>query len=580
MNAAGANEGLKSSFKDLLAEDFSALSSQLDAAEAIEAVNEKVEQSSLFSTLSSAMESLSKIQSLYSDFRQNLTDGGDSTDFHLPIEDIESLKDALKDANDNLLVSEEEFKKFEMVLADQSSTSGEIEDAFNALITSYVDAALQQGNYTDETKELIKTQLELKGITADSADAYVEYQTAMAKAKEIVADKTAEEIKALIEEGTYTGLVAEQIWNLYAAKVAEQATTIDSSEDCQQFLNFANNAHYTGKAIELVTQLMKAYNEAEYGYKNGLSNVVTEAYQEAAEIKRKLDALAKGEGLTVKPTINFDPSKVKKSGSDKKDKDTTKEFDWIEQAIEKAEKEIQKLDDIVNSSYSTFMQKNDALANEIGKVTDEIALQQQAYEEYMRKADSIGLDESYKALVRDGAINIENVSDEKLQEKISDYQQWYEKAVAASDSMLELGETAKDLHVKGYELTAARIEELLERKQITEKQYLEEMRKLYQAYYEGQAEYAEQAQEAEFNLIEKTKEFHVKEYELNADRVEEMLANESITEKKYIEEMKKLYLLYYEGQVDYAEQAHEAKLKLLEKEKSYLNPESVNLAVL
>ena len=188
-------------------------------------------------------------------------------------------------------------------------------------------------------------------------------------------------------------------------------------------------------------------------------------------------------------------------------KDATKEFDWIEQAIENVRKEIQSLDEIANSSYATFSQKNAALAKEISKVNEEIVLQQQAYEEYMRKADAIGLGEDYKVLVRDGAINIENISDEDLQKKISDYQQWHEKAVAVSDAISDLNEQLKDLHVRGYELRAERLEDLLNNASITEKQYLEEMKSLYKEYYENQVEYAQKAHEAKLALLEKEKSY-------------------------------------------------------------------------
>ena len=200
-------------------------------------------------------------------------------------------------------------------------------------------------------------------------------------------------------------------------------------------------------------------------------------------------------------------SVVKSGSKSKSEKDTTKEFDWIEQAIENIEKEVQNLDEVVNSAYSTFSQKNEALAKEIGKVSEEIGLQQKAYDEYMRKADSIGLSEDYKALVRDGAINIENISDEKLQKKISDYQQWYEKAVDVSDAISDLNEKLKDLHVKGYELKSGRLEDLLDSDSITEKQYLEEMKRLYKEYYEDQVEYAQKAHEAKLALLEKEKSY-------------------------------------------------------------------------
>lgn len=269
------------------------------------------------------------------------------------------------------------------------------------------------------------------------------------------------------------------------------------------------------------------------GYNEELANTIAEATVGAAAIRDLNAAISGAESKGVDDTqintvldnlntklqlIDSVRDKVASGGlgsvvksgsssSSKSEKDTTKEFDWIEQAIENVEKEVQNLDEVVNSAYSTFSQKNEALAKEIGKVNEEIKLQQQAYDEYMRKADSIGLSDDYKTLIHDGAINIENISDENLQEKISDYQQWYEKAVDASDAISELSTKVKDLHVSGYELQADRLEELLDNEAITEKRYLSEMDKLYKQYYENQTDYAVQAHEAKIALLNKEKEY-------------------------------------------------------------------------
>ena len=193
--------------------------------------------------------------------------------------------------------------------------------------------------------------------------------------------------------------------------------------------------------------------------------------------------------------------------SSEKASDTEKEFDWIEQAIENVRKEIQSLDEIANSSYATFSQKNAALAKEIEKVSEEIALQQKAYEEYMRKADAIGLGEDYKVIVRDGAINIENISDEDLQKKISDYQQWHEKAVAVSDAIKELNTDLKDLHVSAYELHTEDLKERLDNGSLTEKQYLSELKAAYERFYGNLEEYAQQYHEAVLDCLKQEKEY-------------------------------------------------------------------------
>lgn len=209
-------------------------------------------------------------------------------------------------------------------------------------------------------------------------------------------------------------------------------------------------------------------------------------------------------------------SVVKSGGSKskKEEKDTTKEYDWIEQAIENVEKEIKELDEVADSSYSTFSQKNEALTKEIGKVTEEIELQQKAYEEYMRKADSIGLPDNYKELVQSGAINIEDITDEKLQEQIEEYQKWYDKAQNASDAVKDLNtdirdlhEEIKKLHIEAYEQQTEKLKDRLDSDSITEKQYLAELKSTYEQFYGGLEEYAEQYHEAVLEYLEEEKKY-------------------------------------------------------------------------
>ena len=193
--------------------------------------------------------------------------------------------------------------------------------------------------------------------------------------------------------------------------------------------------------------------------------------------------------------------------SSEKASDTEKEFDWIEQAIENVRKEIQSLDEIANSSYATFSQKNAALAKEIEKVSEEIALQQKAYEEYMRKADSTGLADHYKTLAQNGSASIEDISDEKLLEQIDTYRQWYDKAQSAADAIKELNTDLKDLHVSAYELHTEDLKDRLDNGSLTEKQYLSELKAAYERFYGNLEEYAQQYHEAVLDCLKQEKEY-------------------------------------------------------------------------
>ena len=65
-----------------------------------------------------------------------------------------------------------------------------------------------------------------------------------------------------------------------------------------------------------------------------------------------------------------------------------------------------------------------ALNDEIAKTADEIEWATQGYKRYLQQADSVALSEDYKRKVRNGEINIEDITDEDLYNKIQDYQTW------------------------------------------------------------------------------------------------------------------------------------------------------------
>ena len=139
------------------------------------------------------------------------------------------------------------------------------------------------------------------------------------------------------------------------------------------------------------------------------------------------------------------------SSSDSDSKKSQEIFDWIEIAIERIEREIDNLDRTANNVYKSWSSRNKALANEIGKVSNEIALQESAYQGYINAANQVGLSSEWKNKVQIGAIDIDNVTDETLAEKIKDYQKYYEQALDCKDAIEELKETESSLFAQRFE---------------------------------------------------------------------------------------------------------------------------------
>ena len=170
-------------------------------------------------------------------------------------------------------------------------------------------------------------------------------------------------------------------------------------------------------------------------------------------------------GSSVKTSKSRLKSSSKSSSSSSKSSsssssDAADEFeetlDWIEIALDRVERAISNLDRTASSTYKTWSARNSALNDQIGKTRDEIDLQQRAYERYMQQAGQVGLSEEYAAKVRNGTIDIQTITDEDLNDKIKDYQNWYEKALDCKDAIDELRESESKLYEQRFNNVATR----------------------------------------------------------------------------------------------------------------------------
>lgn len=145
-----------------------------------------------------------------------------------------------------------------------------------------------------------------------------------------------------------------------------------------------------------------------------------------------------GLGRPSRPSYGMDDSYTSKNSSSSKKssssnsssaKEAAEEFeetiDWIVTAIDRLERAIDTLDLKASSTYRSWSSRNKNLTSEISKVTDEINLQQQGYNRYLKQANSVGLSSSWAKLVREGKVDISTIKDENLKEKINEYQNWW-----------------------------------------------------------------------------------------------------------------------------------------------------------
>ena len=139
------------------------------------------------------------------------------------------------------------------------------------------------------------------------------------------------------------------------------------------------------------------------------------------------------------------------SSANKEAEKTEETLDWIETALDRVERAISRLDKTATSTYKNWTKRGTALNDQISQTRREIDLQNQAYNRYIQQANSVGLDAGYAAKVRDGTIDIEKITNEDLNNKIQDYQNWYNKALDCLDAIDDLRESESKLYEQRFE---------------------------------------------------------------------------------------------------------------------------------
>jgi TP901 family phage tail tape measure protein len=99
--------------------------------------------------------------------------------------------------------------------------------------------------------------------------------------------------------------------------------------------------------------------------------------------------------------------------------------DSIETLLDRMDRNIQKLTDSIET-YSYDLSKQSAASDKaMSTIRSNLTTLQSAYNRYIKEANSVGLSDSWKKRVQNGAIDITTVNNEDLADQISKYQDWW-----------------------------------------------------------------------------------------------------------------------------------------------------------
>ena len=120
-------------------------------------------------------------------------------------------------------------------------------------------------------------------------------------------------------------------------------------------------------------------------------------------------------------------------------------IDWIERRLKKFAQTTKEVFAKV-ADYITFNSQNSQLRKAINAISDEIAVNERAYQAYMNEANKIGLASDWVTWIQNGDYSIQDISNlsDDLKDKISRYKELYDQAIDCKNAVDDLRKTEKE----------------------------------------------------------------------------------------------------------------------------------------
>ncbi len=405
------------------------------AAKAAGNITKEFTRSDMISNLNSLSEGFEELDKIYSSI-------ADDDPFDFKLLDDEKFKENFSGLGDV-------YADFVEQITSNSDDIGACQDAFDNLVTAWVNSTGVLNNVTEENKALTVSMLEQMGVSnaSEVVASALENQALATRACELagidLSTATAEEINALNNLDSELINSGQQVFDYYLNKKLTSETTIDTSADCNNLIALANQCHATGENLALLIKLKNCYMTMESSIWGEASKEL--AAKEAEKIKAQLSSTSTTSSVAPKYSYKAPSSSKSSSSNSSSSKETKEDLDWIETKLSRIQRNITNLGKTVSATYKQWSTRNKALTSEMAKVNEEITIQQQAYNKYMALANSVSLSSKYKKLVQNGAISVETITDETLADKIKEYKEFYEKALECSDAILDLKDNLADL---------------------------------------------------------------------------------------------------------------------------------------
>ena len=127
---------------------------------------------------------------------------------------------------------------------------------------------------------------------------------------------------------------------------------------------------------------------------------------------------------------------------------STRAKDWVDVALDRLERIVNKYQEIAESDYSNYRASEKAYDKALVNIKSQIKSQKNSRVIYENKANevasAVGLSDDLRQKVQNGTINIESLSEDD-KKRVDAYQEWYKKILDCDEALRKLKTSQKDL---------------------------------------------------------------------------------------------------------------------------------------
>lgn len=434
----------------------------LSAKDACESINKTVSAAQRLNYTASGLSSLTDV------YKQANENG---------FADIESLY-KLDDAFKNL----DSYDEFVKTVGSGTHSMDEMQQAFNRLVSEYLEHTKVLDGLNKTNKELYVQQLKSYGIVnaqekVEKKLAQIDYSEAIDsyfnankgseswcnsqqklnnllknEANATLSDFTDgnyEAQQSLLKEAKASDICRKAVADLQLEQIKFNQTKLSVDENIKSLAKLADSYGITGTMAQGAVKAMNKVKEMQAKDASvGIMFTQEQLDEMLDETQSKLDALFE-EIYDTSDTTPFDGGDDYKEKANNEAEKSKEIFDWIETKINRLKTVISELGETASNTFKSLAERASAYGNEISKVTEEIQLQKDAYNKYMEHANSVGLSEELASKVRNGSLEISEETDDK----IKDYQTWYEKAQECLNTVNDLEQELAQLNIDRLQLS-------------------------------------------------------------------------------------------------------------------------------